>query len=45
MGGILTASNILGKNLLAKIAASPGRAEDAVAGKKRSSADRMPSAA
>jgi all-trans-retinol 13,14-reductase len=45
MGGILTASNILGKNLLAKIAASPGRPEPAVGGEERSRADTMPSAA
>ena len=45
MGGVLTASSILGKNLLAQIASSPARAERILDREERSSADTMPSAA
>jgi all-trans-retinol 13,14-reductase len=45
MGGILTASNILGKNLMAKIASSPARTEATFDPEERSNADRMASAA
>jgi all-trans-retinol 13,14-reductase len=45
MGGVLTASNVLGKNLLAKIAAAPSRPEEPVEGEEHPRADTMPSAA
>jgi hypothetical protein len=45
MGGVLCASSILGKNLLAKLVSSPPRIEEAFDGDEGSSVDRMPSAA
>lgn len=45
MGGVVCASHILGKNLLAKLTASPGQMEDRFDDEERRAAESMPSAA